>query len=94
MIIKNVHLFYFSPTYTTKKTVKAIAEGLSTGFIEHDLTFSFESEEEFFLPVQVSLQADFRVNIRASRFRDLLLQRLSSVQGKFRLNVRMKTMLF
>ena len=49
MIIKNVHLFYFSPTYTTKKTVKAIAEGLSTGFIEHDLTFSFESEEEFFL---------------------------------------------
>ena len=49
MVIKNVHLFYFSPTYTTKKTVKAIAEGLGADFVEHDVTFSFESEEEFYL---------------------------------------------
>lgn len=49
MVIKNVHLFYFSPTYTTKKTVKAITDGIGAGFIEHDLTFSFESEEEFYL---------------------------------------------
>ena len=49
MIIKNVHLFYFSPTHTTKKTVKSIATGFDVDFIEHDLTFSSENMEEFFL---------------------------------------------
>lgn len=49
MTIKNVHLFYFSPTYTTKKTVQAIGAGLGFNIIEHDLTFACDSIEEFFL---------------------------------------------
>lgn len=54
MVIKNVHLFYFSPTYTTK-TVKAIAEGLGAGFVEHDLTFHLRVKKNFIFKKMRSL---------------------------------------
>lgn len=49
MTIKNAHLFYFSPTYTTKKVIQSIGEGLGVNIIEHDLTFACDSTEEFHL---------------------------------------------
>lgn len=47
--MKNIHLFYFSPTHTTKKTLQGIGKGFECEVIEHNLTFACDSNEEFFL---------------------------------------------
>lgn len=47
--MKNIHLFYFSPTHTTKKTVQAIGKGFECEVIDHNLTFACDSNEEFSL---------------------------------------------
>ena len=45
--MKNIHLFYFSPTHTTKRAVQGIGQGVGVEVIEHDLTFACDSDEEF-----------------------------------------------
>ena len=45
--MKNIHLFYFSPTHTTKRTLQGIGKGFGREVIEHDLTFACESDEVF-----------------------------------------------
>ena len=45
--MKNIHLFYFSPTHTTKRAVQGIGQGFGVEVIEYDLTFACDSDEEF-----------------------------------------------
>ena len=45
--MKNIHLFYFSPTHTTKRTLQGIGKGFGREVIEHDLTFACENDEVF-----------------------------------------------
>ena len=47
MIISKVHLFYFSPTHTTKKIVESIGKGTGFPCEIHDLTFSCDDIKKY-----------------------------------------------
>ena len=44
-MVNKISAIYFSPTQTTKKTVKAIADGLSENYTEYNLTMPQKREE-------------------------------------------------
>ena len=47
MNIKNVHVFYFSPTHTTKTIVQNIGKGINLETHDYDLTFSCDNMKEY-----------------------------------------------
>lgn len=47
MDIKRVHIFYFSPTHTTKKIVQNIGKGINLKTYDYDLTFSCYDSKEY-----------------------------------------------
>ncbi len=47
MNIKKVHVFYFSPTHTTKIIVQNIGKGINLETYDYDLTFSCENPKEY-----------------------------------------------
>ncbi len=75
---QNIHLIYFSPTGTTRKTVTAIAQGLGTGkVVHHDLTRVREG-------IELALDEGIAVigfPVYAGRVPELFLQRIERLQG-------------
>lgn len=47
MNIKKVHLFYFSPTHTTKTVVQNIGKGINLETFDYDLTFTCENPKNY-----------------------------------------------
>lgn len=47
MDIKKVHIFYFSPTHTTKTTVQNIGKGINLETYDYDLTFSCDNMKDY-----------------------------------------------
>lgn len=45
MKISNIHMVYFSATYTTQKIVKAVAEQFNAQLIDHDITQSLPNND-------------------------------------------------
>lgn len=48
MNIKKVHIFYFSPTHTTKTVVQNIGKGINLETYNYDLTFSCNNPKDYF----------------------------------------------
>lgn len=75
---QTIHLIYFSPTGTTRKTVSAIAQGLGTGkVVHHDVTRIWEG---------VALDLDEGVAVigfpvYAGRVPELFLRRIERLHG-------------
>lgn len=42
--MKNVHLIYFSPAYSTRKIIRLIGESISQSFTEYDITQGLDSD--------------------------------------------------
>ena len=47
MNIKKVHIFYFSPTHTTKTVVENIGKGINLETYNYDLTFSCDNPKDY-----------------------------------------------
>ncbi|WP_136513781.1 4Fe-4S binding protein [Geomonas edaphica] len=75
---QTIHLIYFSPTGTTRKTVTAIAQGLGTGkVVHHDLTRVREG-------IDLTLDEGIAVigfPVYAGRVPELFLQRIERLQA-------------
>lgn len=47
METKSVHLIYYSPAYSTRRIVRAVARGISDNAVNHDITQGVENIPEF-----------------------------------------------
>lgn len=74
-----VKYFYFSPTYTTKKVISKIVEGMGYKAEENNITFIKNNKEEYV--VEKDEIAIIGVPVYSGRVPDIILPTLANIKG-------------
>lgn len=75
--MKNIHLVYFSPAFSTRKVIRKIAESFSCEIIEHDITQGIDNDLSFTSTDFVI----FGVPVYAGRVPALAVQIIEKIKG-------------